>query len=94
MSIQLHESLSTGEKHWSSCTDVILKERVRLIDASSRLLEPAITFDSVGFLRPWIPPLLVFLPHHGSYRSVVQVHSFNQRVIHLLTNRARIQDIS
>jgi len=26
MSIQLHESLSTGEKHWSSCTDVILKE--------------------------------------------------------------------
>jgi len=39
-------------------TLVNLKERVGLIDASSQLLEPVITFGSVGFLSAMDPTAL------------------------------------
>jgi hypothetical protein len=38
---------------------------------------PSLPSILLGFYRPWIPQLLVFLPHHGSYKFTV-----NERVIY------------
>ena len=73
-------------------TLVTLQERVRLIDASSRLLEPIITFDSVGFLLAMDPTAR----RVSSRPRIIRVCcTSSQETCHLqLNNRSRFPGIS